>query len=108
MAEVKGDVYKRIDKFHAHLDACSQCRNHPFGLCTVGATLLKEAATGPSGEHCFDCTWWELLEEDPEVGGHGSCHHPVGEAQHIAHTGEEAPGGLSVEGCRRACPLFEK
>lgn len=38
-------VYQRIDRFHAHLDVCSQCRNHPFGLCSVGARLLREAAT---------------------------------------------------------------
>jgi len=40
------EVQARIDKFHSHLDACGQCRNHPFDLCAVGATLLKEAATG--------------------------------------------------------------
>ncbi len=44
------DVYKRIDRFHAHLDVCSQCRNHPFGLCPTGARLLKEAATGQCDE----------------------------------------------------------
>ena len=38
-----------IDKFHKHLDVCSQCRNHPFGLCPIGAKLLKEAATGSNG-----------------------------------------------------------
>lgn len=37
-------VYDRIGKFHAHLDVCSQCRNHSFSLCSEGATLLKEAA----------------------------------------------------------------
>ena len=50
MAEVKEDVYKRIDRFHAHLDVCSQCRNHCFELCPTGARLLKEAATGQSDE----------------------------------------------------------
>jgi len=39
-------VYQRIDKFHAHLDICSQCRNHCFDLCPIGARLLREAATG--------------------------------------------------------------
>ena len=38
-------VYQKIDKFHAHLDVCSQCRNHPFYLCPTGAKLLKDAAT---------------------------------------------------------------
>lgn len=46
MVEAKADVYKRIDKFHAHLDVCSQCCNHPFALCPTGARLLREAATG--------------------------------------------------------------
>jgi len=43
-------VYQRIGKFHAHLDVCSQCENHPFSLCSVGARLLKEAATGQVDE----------------------------------------------------------
>jgi hypothetical protein len=29
--------------FHAHLDQCAQCRNHPMALCSVGANLLKGA-----------------------------------------------------------------
>jgi len=33
-----------IDKFHSHLDVCEQCRNHPFGLCSTGAELLRDAA----------------------------------------------------------------
>lgn len=28
------------EAFHAHLDKCSQCRNNPFGLCSVGHQLL--------------------------------------------------------------------
>ena len=39
-------VMDRIDKFHAHLDVCSQCEHHPFELCPIGASLLREAATG--------------------------------------------------------------
>lgn len=35
----------RVELFHAHLDACTQCREHPFDLCSVGAPLLKAAAT---------------------------------------------------------------
>jgi hypothetical protein len=30
--------------FHAHLDGCEQCANHPFELCKVGAELLELAA----------------------------------------------------------------
>lgn len=37
-------VHQRIAKFHAHLDICSQCEQHPFALCSIGAKLLKEAA----------------------------------------------------------------
>jgi len=39
-------IYDRIKRFHAHLDVCSQCRNHSFDLCQTGAQLLREAATG--------------------------------------------------------------
>lgn len=31
--------------FHAHLDACAQCRERPFDLCSVGAPLLKAAGS---------------------------------------------------------------
>ena len=43
-------VYQKIDKFHAHLDICSQCRNQPFNLCPIGARLLIDAATTANGE----------------------------------------------------------
>jgi hypothetical protein len=33
-----------MDKFHAHLDECKQCREHPFGLCPSGSTLLLATA----------------------------------------------------------------
>ncbi len=33
--------------FHAHLDACWQCRDHPMGLCVEGARLLQEAVARP-------------------------------------------------------------
>lgn len=36
------------DIFHAHLDVCAQCREHPFDLCPAGAVLLREAALGLS------------------------------------------------------------
>jgi len=36
----------KVDKFYAHLDACAQCREHPFDLCGAGSNLLREAATG--------------------------------------------------------------
>lgn len=31
-------------KFHAHLDACKQCRENPFDLCADGQRLIAEAA----------------------------------------------------------------
>ena len=30
-----------IKDFHNHLDVCSQCRNNPMGLCSIGSTLLQ-------------------------------------------------------------------
>lgn len=32
-----------VRRFHTHLDECAQCRDHPFDLCEVGASLLVEA-----------------------------------------------------------------
>lgn len=34
-----------LDAFHAHLDACAQCRTKPFGLCAEGEKRLRTAAT---------------------------------------------------------------
>lgn len=31
------------DAFHAHLEVCAQCRDHPFALCSVGVALIHEA-----------------------------------------------------------------
>lgn len=28
------------DAFYAHLDACKQCREHPFDLCETGAKIF--------------------------------------------------------------------
>lgn len=33
-------VTESMKKFHAHLDVCKQCRDHPFALCKVGEPLL--------------------------------------------------------------------
>lgn len=30
----------KLESFHCHLDQCSQCRNNPFALCSVGYKLL--------------------------------------------------------------------
>lgn len=34
------------DDFHAHLDACHQCREQPFNLCPTGAARLSRATGG--------------------------------------------------------------
>jgi hypothetical protein len=34
----------RVDEFHAHLDVCEQCRNHPFKLCAEGQKVLGMVA----------------------------------------------------------------
>ena len=36
------------DAFHAHLDVCAQCADHPFQLCRVGAALLVATAQDPT------------------------------------------------------------
>lgn len=35
--------YQHLDRYHAHLDACPQCRQHPFDQCLTGNTLIKAA-----------------------------------------------------------------
>lgn len=42
------DHHEAADRFHAHLDICRQCREHPFNLCREGGQLL--IATGPVPE----------------------------------------------------------
>lgn len=32
---------EQMERFHAHLDECDQCRNHPFALCAKGGPLLR-------------------------------------------------------------------
>lgn len=36
----------RVDDFHAHLDVCPQCEQHPFDLCATGARLLLATVPG--------------------------------------------------------------
>lgn len=57
-------VYERIDMFHGHLDKCSQCRDHPFGLCSTGARLLRYAATGEvEPQKCGNCGIWRQVTD---------------------------------------------
>ena len=39
-----------IGRFHAHLDICEQCREHPFNLCDVGDRLLHSAVEESTAE----------------------------------------------------------
>lgn len=32
-----------VNAYHDHLDACTQCRDNPFGLCDTGKQLLRGA-----------------------------------------------------------------
>lgn len=41
------------DGFHKHLDGCEQCRNHPHDLCTVGAVLIRAAASSVEAPRFF-------------------------------------------------------
>jgi hypothetical protein len=41
-------VQGALDKgepFHAHLEVCAQCRDHPFDLCPTGATAIRVQAS---------------------------------------------------------------
>lgn len=67
MAEM--DVQAGIKKFHAHLDTCGQCRNNPFGLCSTGARLLKEAATHPDIPEALRSRPTRALESEGEYEG---------------------------------------
>lgn len=37
----QGERNTSIETFHRHLDACAQCRLHPFDLCPEGLRLVK-------------------------------------------------------------------
>jgi len=37
---------KDPEDFHAHLDECEQCREHPFALCPEGELILKKVTVG--------------------------------------------------------------
>jgi len=43
MAEHEQPELSGIDRFHAHLDICEQCREHPFQLCPTGVLLITSA-----------------------------------------------------------------
>jgi len=77
---------------------------------------IPKAITKPA--HCKDCRWWEFLEDEPDVDGHGLCHHPIAFAnylvwwqQHPDLREEVNPpnpdGGFAIEGCHRACEKGE-
>lgn len=46
------ELLEAAEAYHAHLDVCEQCEQHPFDQCPEGARLLLaagEAATGIKG-----------------------------------------------------------
>lgn len=43
--QVTTEAEAALDVFHAHLDVCQRCREHPFNLCPVGAPLLMQAGS---------------------------------------------------------------
>lgn len=34
------------------------------------------------GNSCKECRWWEKIEDDPECGDIGLCHHPIADVQY--------------------------
>jgi len=58
--------------FHAHLDDCQQCANHPFALCSEGARLL-ELAGQPLA--CLKCgqPWTETTTGAEPCAAGGQC-----------------------------------
>ncbi len=44
-----------VNKFHDHLDACRQCREHPFDLCLIGAAILRIVATTTKPKRACTC-----------------------------------------------------
>jgi len=59
------------DEFHAHLDKCAQCANHPFELCAEGAKLLELAGQPRT---CIKCgqPWTGTTGAKPCAAG-GKC-----------------------------------
>ena len=57
-------------KFHDHLDECKQCREHPFALCTTGATLLRAEVTEVVCPGPF-VSAYECPIHDPRRSGRG-------------------------------------
>lgn len=39
----------KMDAFHAHLDVCKQCFNHPLELCPIGNGLIRAAVESITG-----------------------------------------------------------
>ena len=46
---MKVSTMSDVEAFHAHLDVCKQCEQHPFDLCCVGAALLIATAELANG-----------------------------------------------------------
>lgn len=62
-----------IDRFHAHLDKCEQCRNQIFNLCPIGEQLLRQASvTGTSNAIAAWNTRKECHEQPADSAKGGS------------------------------------
>jgi hypothetical protein len=46
VSKIPGDGPSLTVRFHEHLDACQQCREHPFALCPTGNAFLAEVGGG--------------------------------------------------------------
>lgn len=55
------------EQFHAHLNACRQCREHPFGMCATGQHLLEHAATDGAGSNGLNLTWDDVARAAEQV-----------------------------------------
>jgi hypothetical protein len=40
-------VKEQAEAFHAHLDVCKQCANHPFDLCLTGQEIMRRFLPEP-------------------------------------------------------------
>lgn len=49
LTEILRDVRQAADAFHAHLDVCEQCEQHPFDLCERGLQLFAAIPGTRSG-----------------------------------------------------------
>lgn len=79
------DLQRAMNTFHAHLDGCEQCREHPMDLCPTGLPLLHAA-----GGRRF-------MGDAVEACPHGE---PLGECNACDVAGDLAFDADREDGCR--------